>query len=535
MPAIRNIPQLASIPQVALAASEAFGGRNVIEDGDYTLRFEELEGAVLASARAFLAAGIEAGDRIAIWAPNIHEWILAALGLQSVGAVLVPLNTRFKGSEAAYILNRSRARILCTVGEFLDARYVDAILSQDVPCLERIVALRASSPGTQPWQDFLAEGESVSEGATRDRLHAVDSGDLSDMMFTSGTTGKPKGVMTAHGQNLRVYADWSRIMGLRAGDRYLIINPFFHAFGYKAGWLAAIMSGVTILPEPVFDVDTVLRRVSEDRVNFLPGPPAIFQSILAHPDLSGFDLSHLRLSVTGAAAIPVELIHRMRDELGFERVLTAYGLTETCGMVSICRHEDSPETIAKTSGRAIPDLKVKCVDAEGVEVARGEPGEVWIRGYPVMRGYFEDDAATREVIDAAGWLRTGDIAVMDPSGYLTITDRIKDMFIMGGFNCYPAEIEGLLFEMDGIASAAVIGVPDERMGEVGMAFVVPEAGAVLDADAVIAWSREHMANYKVPRYVRIVPELPTNAAGKVMKFALRERASAEHSGTGSSR
>ena len=214
----------------------------------------------------------------------------------------------------------------------------------------------------------------------------------------------------------------------------------------------------------------------------------------------------------------------MRDELGFENVVTGYGLTECTGTVSMCRHDDDPETIATTSGRAIPDIEVRCVDAEGKEVPRGEPGEVVVRGYNVMQGYFNNEDETRKTIDADGWLHTGDIAVMDERGYLRITDRIKDMFIMGGFNCYPAEIENQLFEMEGVAQVAVIGVPDERMGEVGMAFIVPEEGAELTADAVIAWCREHMANYKVPRFVELVSELPMNATGKVTKFTLRERA-----------
>jgi acyl-CoA synthetase (AMP-forming)/AMP-acid ligase II len=527
MAALTDISAIGTIPRVALAASQAYGSRNAIEDGDFVLRFDELEAAALGATRAFMAAGIERGDRVSIWAPNIHEWILAAIGLQGAGAVLVPLNTRFKGGEAAYILNKSGARILCTVGDFLDANYIEAIAGEDTPRLERVVALRSAGGGAQPWDEFLAAGEAIGEEAARDRLLSVQPDDLSDMLFTSGTTGRPKGVMTEHRQNVRVFEAWSDVIGLREGDRYLVINPFFHAFGYKAGWLSAIMRGATILPQLVFDVDGVLARVASDRISMLPGPPAIYQSILAHPKLAEYDLSSLRLCVTGAAAIPVELVHRMRDELGFETIVTGYGLTETCGTVSMCRHDDDPETIATTSGRAIPDTEVRCVDVDGKEVPRGEPGEVIVRGYHLMRGYFDDEEATRETIDADGWLHTGDIAEMDERGYLRITDRIKDMFIMGGFNCYPAEIESILFELDGVVAAAVIGVPDERMGEVGMAFVTLEEDAALDEAAIIAWCREKMANYKVPRYVRVLDELPMNASGKVTKFALRDLAKAE--------
>jgi acyl-CoA synthetase (AMP-forming)/AMP-acid ligase II len=313
-------------------------------------------------------------------------------------------------------------------------------------------------------------------------------------------------------------------VNLLEGDRYLVVSPMFHAFGYKAGWLACILRGATILPHPVFDVPAILARIGQEKVSVLPGAPTIFQSMLAYPERERFDLSSLRLAVTGAAPVAIELAHRMRDDLGFDSTVTGYGLTECCGMVSMCHHSDDPETIASTSGCAIPGVEVRCIDPEGNEVPRGDAGEVVVRGYNLMQGYFEDPDATRDTIDRQGWLHTGDIAVMDERGYLRITDRIKDMFIMGGFNCYPAEIEKLLFGMDGVAAVSVIGVPDERMGEVAMAFVVPEAGAELSEESVIAWGREHMANYKVPRRVAFVDELPMNAGGKVMKFVLKERA-----------
>jgi acyl-CoA synthetase (AMP-forming)/AMP-acid ligase II len=315
-------------------------------------------------------------------------------------------------------------------------------------------------------------------------------------------------------------------VGLREGDRYLIINPFFHSFGYKAGWLACLMRGATALPQLTFEIPEVLARIGRDRISVLPGPPTIYQSILSHPGLGDHDLSCLRLAVTGAAPTPVELIHRMRDELGFETIITGYGLTECCGIVSMCRFDDDPETIATTSGRAIPGIEVKCVDEGGQEVDRGEPGEVIVRGYNVMQGYFGDEAETRKTIDEGGWLHTGDVAEMDARGYLRITDRIKDMYIMGGLNCYPAEIEKTMYGSGLFTQVAVIGVPDERMGEVGMAFVVasPDAAATLSPQSVIQWCRDNMANYKVPRRVEIVEQLPANAMGKVMKFELRERA-----------
>jgi acyl-CoA synthetase (AMP-forming)/AMP-acid ligase II len=513
-----------TIPRLVEAAAARFGEASAVEDGATRLSFAELAEAARRAARAFLAAGIRPGDRVAIQAPNSAQWVVAALGLHSAGAVLVTLNTRLKGGEAAWILGRSGARILVTVGEFLGNRYVEMLAGHDLPALERKLVFGAETPGTERWDEFLAAGEGVSEAAARERAETVAPDDLSDLLFTSGTTGRPKGVMTTHGQNLRAFATWSEVVGLRAGDRYLIVNPFFHSFGYKAGWLACLLRGATALPHTVFDAAAVLERVARERVSVLPGPPTLYQSFLASPERGRFDLGSLRLAVTGAAVIPVELVRRMREELGFETVITGYGLTEACGIATMCRFDDDPETIATTSGRAIPGAEVRCVDPDGKEVPRGEPGEVLVRGYNVMKGYFEDPAATAEAIDAEGWLHTGDVGVMDARGYLRITDRIKDMFITGGFNCYPAEIESALFEHPGVAQAAVIGIPDERLGEVGMAFVVPRPGAELTPEAVIAFARERMANYKVPRRVEIVDALPMNASGKVTKFALRERA-----------
>jgi acyl-CoA synthetase (AMP-forming)/AMP-acid ligase II len=524
--------QETTIARLAQAAGTTFADATAIEDAGVCLSFGDLAAEAIRATRAFMAAGITPGDRVGIWAPNLAEWIIAAIGLQGAGAVLVTLNTRMKGGEAAYILRKSGSRLLCTMGEFLGVDYAAALKDQDLPDLERVLTFRDATrfaasggpPPTTPWEQFLKAGEDVSESDARQRLESVGPEDLSDLIFTSGTTGQPKGVMTTHAQSIRVFANWSRTVGLERADRYLIINPFFHTFGYKAGWLACLMQGATALPQLTFDVHEVLTRIADDRINVLPGAPTLYQSILAYPDLEKYDISSLRLAVTGAAAIPVELIHRMRDELGFDTILTAYGLTESCGTVSMTSVDDDPETIATTSGRAIPDVEVRCVDEAGNEVPIGEAGEVVVRGYNVMRGYFDDEAETRKAIDAEGWLHTGDIAVMDQHGNLRITDRIKDMYIAGGFNCYPAEIEGLLYGSGLFTQVAVIGVPDERMGEVGMAFVVPAPGEKVTPEGVISWARDNMANYKVPRRVEVVEELPTNASGKVTKFVLRERA-----------
>jgi acyl-CoA synthetase (AMP-forming)/AMP-acid ligase II len=528
---VRGDLEWGTTPRLLHSSAERFSAREAIVDvsDGRTLSFSGLAAAAHDAARAFLATGIERGDRIAIWAPNVWEWVVAALGLQSAGAVLVPLNTRFKGREAAYILRKSRAKALVTITDFLDTDYVallrDAVdVDADLPDLETMVVLRGDAPaGTRPWADFLAAGSAVESELADARAQAVEPGDLSDILFTSGTTGNPKGAMLTHAQTLRAYRDWSDVVGLQEHDRYLIVNPFFHAFGYKAGWLASLMMGATVLPQAVLDPAQVFERIPRDRVTVLPGPPTLYQTILNHPGRGEHDLSSLRLAVTGAAAIPVELVVRMREELTFETIITGYGLTEACGIATMCRYDDDPETIANTSGRAIPGVAVRVVDDGGAEVARGEPGEVVIRGYNVMRGYLDEPDETAATIDSDGWLHTGDVGVMDERGYLRITDRTKDMFIVGGFNAYPAEIENLFLRNDKVAQVAVVGVPDERMGEVGMAFVVLRPGAEATVDELIAWSRDEMANYKVPRYVELVDELPLNAMGKVLKYELRDR------------
>jgi HIP---CoA ligase len=523
---MRGDLEWATIPGLVTSAAQRFPHLEAIVDGERRLTFTELAEAARSAARAAIAAGIGHGDRAAIWAPNSAEWILAAIGIQAAGGIVVPVNTRFRGSEAAWVLHKSGARLLFTVNGFLDTDYVQLLrdADPDAIALDRIVVLPGDAPaGTLAWPTYLEQGESVSVAEADARAAAVTADDVADILFTSGTTGTPKGAMSTHGQNLRVFEVYTAALGLREGDRYLIVNPFFHSFGYKAGWMSSIMRGATILPHPVFDVPTVLECVERERITVLPGPPTLLQGILDHPDRDRYDLSSLRLTITGAASVPVELIRRLQTETTFETILTGYGLTETSGVVAVCDKDDDPETIANWCGRAVPDTEVEIVDDEGNVLPRGEPGEVVVRGYNVMPGYWEEPDATAATIDHDGWLHTGDIGIMDERGYLNITDRKKDMFIVGGFNAYPAEIESILSGNERVAQVAVIGVPDDRLGEVGMAFVTTRPGAHITPDEVVQWSRENMANFKVPRYVEIVDSLPFNASGKVMKFELRER------------
>jgi acyl-CoA synthetase (AMP-forming)/AMP-acid ligase II len=466
---------------MVLSVADRFGDAEAVVDGALRLTFSQVAERIRCAAGAFADLGIDKGERVAVWAPNSAEWIIAAFGLLTAGGVLVPVNTRFKTEEAGDVIARSGAKAVLVQKGFL---------GQDF-----------TAPAGIPVIDL--KSEFLSSGSPFER--AVSGTDTSDIIFTSGTTGRPKGAMLNHQQTLRMYEEWATLADLREGDRYLQINPYFHTFGLKAGLIASFLRGATMLPVAVFDVDTVVDLIERERVTMLPGPPTLYHSLLTVVDKSR--LSSLRAGVTGAADIPVELVRRIHDELPFQTLMTGYGLTEA-GNVTLSLPGDSFEDVATTAG----------VPCAGVEVRIADDSEVLVRGYGVMQGYLDDPAATEQAIDADGWLHTGDLGNLDGSGRLRIVGRKKDMFIVGGFNAYPAEIEGFLLNHPAVAQAAVIGVTDERLGQVGKAFVVRNSG--LEARELIDWCREHMAGFKVPRSVEFLDALPLNATGKVVKGLL---------------
>ncbi|MDT5208471.1 MAG: HIP---CoA ligase [Mycobacterium sp.] len=477
-----------TIPEMVLSAADRFGDAEAVVDGPLRLSFAEVAQRIRCAAGAFAELGVEKGERVAIWAPNSAEWMIAAFGLLTAGGALVPVNTRYKTGEAADIITRSGAKAVMVQKGFLD---------QDYPAPTGVPVIDLKS-------DFLGSGSpSVRDGGD------VVATDISEIIFTSGTTGRPKGVLMNHVQNLRHYEEYSGLIDLREGDRYLQINPYFHTFGLKAGLLSSFIRGATMLPLAVFDIDRVVEMVVAERITVLPGPPTLYHSLLAVDDKS--KLATLRVGVTGAADIPVELIRRAFDELPFQLLATGYGLTEG-GTATLSRPGDSPEEIATTA----------CLPLGGVELRIADDGEVLMRGFTVMQGYLDDPIATAETIDRDGWLHTGDLGHLTDSGRLKIVGRKKDMFIVGGFNAYPAEIEGFLLEHPAVAQAAVIGVSDDRLGQVGKAFIVLKDGTTaVGGDELIEWSRDRMAGFKVPRFVEFLKALPLNATGKVMKDRLR--------------
>jgi HIP---CoA ligase len=554
--------ELTTIPAALARAARDFGGAPALaEPGGPRLSWHDVHEQSTVVSRALMAAGIGPGDRVAVWSPNTHHWVLAALGALGAGGTLVPVSTRFTGHEALDVISRSQARVLFVAGCFLGTDRLAQLraAAQETPSMPNAGSLpslhrlelavrvpvekgppagaagasaerRSGGPGGSPprtdtdWPGFLQRAAEVPVADAEARAAAVRPDQISDILFTSGTTGQSKGAMSSHRQALGVAAAWADCGELSSADRYLVINPFFHSFGYKAGILACLLTGAVIVPQPVFDAGEAIRLIEAERITVLPGAPTLYQTILDHPDRGARDLGSLRLAVTGAAIVPVALVDRMRAELSFGTVLTAYGLTEAV-VATMCRPGDDPETVARTSGRAAAGFEVRVADPAAPGRARpGGPGEILLRGPNLMVGYLDDPGATSEAIDPDGWLHTGDIGHLDEAGYLTITDRLKDMFTCGGFNVYPAEVEQALARLDGVAESAVIGVPDERLGEVGKAFVVTRPGYELAEYQVLVFCRQRLANYKVPRYVEFCSALPRNAAGKTLKRMLRKEA-----------
>lgn len=510
-------------------AAALFGDRPAVRDTQGTISFIELDASRRRAAQAFFAAGVQKGDSVAVWAPNLAEYIVAVAGLQSIGAVLIPLNTRFKTTEVEYILRKSQATVVLTLEEFAGNRYVEMLRCTKLQ-FRKIILFRGEVDGAQKWEEFLADGDAQAAAGgpefvarLKQRMQEVGPDDIHDMMFTSGTTGMPKAARFTHRQSIETFDIFATRMGnLNEEDRYLIINPFFHTFGYKAGWLCCVMRGACIYPIESFNVDEVMRCIETERITVLPGPPTIFASMLSHPKRHEYDLSSIRVSLTGATMIPAELIRQMSTELKIDVILSAYGTTECCGLVSTTLIDDPLELISRTAGVAIDNLHVKVIDANGRELGPDQPGELVVRGPNVLSEYFEDLAGTTEAFTQDGFFRTGDIGSIDAAGYISITGRLKDMYIVGGFNCYPSEIEHILRQMEGVDQVSVIGVPDKRLGEVGKAYIIRQRGSVISARDVVEWATAHMANFKVPRYVEFIESFPLNASLKVMKTSLRE-------------
>lgn len=530
---------VASIPASLRLAAAEDPDLEAIVDQEVRLTFAQFDQQVTEFARAVIAVGLEPGDRAAVWAPNSARWCIAALGIMAAGGILSPINTRYLGAEAQFALNRSRAVLLVTEEGFLGKSYlnmlretpapsgdewgagVEPAILPSVPYLRTIVDIADhDAPDATKWSDFVTQGASVDPSQVDERIAALTEDSTADILFTSGTTGFPKGAMVSHGSNIKTNWEWGANVGLRHGDRMLLVNPLFHSFGYRAGLLTSIQHRATIYPVRTLDPEATQQLIQDERITVMPGAVTMYTTIMDHPSFGTYDLESVRLAVTGASVVPVPTLQRMRAELGIKDILTAYGLTESCGTATVCPPDATLERLSTTSGVAITDVEVAIMDESRNLLPPREHGEIVVRGYNVMQGYFEDPEATAKAIDADGWLHTGDVGWLDEDGYLTITDRIKDVITVGGFNVYPAEIERVLLEHDAVGQVAVIGIDDERFQQVAKAFVVLRRGGVASAEELIAHCKERLANFKVPREIEIIDQLPQTASGKIQKFLL---------------
>lgn len=513
---------LCTTPAVLDLMAHEFPERVALIGGTRRLTFRQLRAEVRRAAAGLIDRGVDSGDRVAIWQPNSWHWVVACLAIHYAGATVVPLNTRYTAREAGDILGRVGARLLIAADRFAGVDRLAGIDRRTLPALKHIIRISSNDSDIdvdESWNALLVASEAAL-GQVDTRAGSVRADDVSDIVFTSGTTGRGKGVLCSHRQSLSATAAvWSVSGGLNGDDRYLCVNPFFHTFGFRFGIVACLQAGATLIPEPAFDPEVAMARISDHRVTVFPGPPTVYQMLLDHPGRERYDLSSWRLAVTGSTVLPRILIERMQTDLNVGTVVTGYGLTEASGYGTTTRPSDDAVTVATTVGRPIPGFELCINEPDGSGV-----GEVLLRGPNVMLGYLDDPVATAEAVDARGWLHTGDLGTVDERGNLRIVGRLKDMYVCGGLNVYSAEVEQVLAGLAGVVEVAVVGVPDAKMGEVGRAFIVGRDDARLDGNVVKDYARTHLADFKVPRSVFFVDELPRTASGKVLKSDLRDRA-----------
>jgi acyl-CoA synthetase (AMP-forming)/AMP-acid ligase II len=514
-------PGIQTIAAAARWAGEKFADLPAIVDGDIRWTFRQYMDRAEAIAASLVSIGVRKGDRVAVWAPNSADFAATVFGIQLAGAALVPLNTRFTTHEAGDICARASVSAVFTVESFLNRPYAAELATLQA---EQPSVIPADTPiitfdgrGGDGIEAFLARATDADRRERDARVAGMMPQDTGIVLFTSGTTGRPKGIRLGQGQLLRAYWQWGGILGVEPGDRVLLSNPFFHAFGLLVGLLLALVRGTAAYPLRVFTSAEALHLIESERITFYPAPPTVFQTILQDPVLATTDIGSLRIAVTGATSIPPSLIRAMNEVLGIERVFSPYGLTEATGVATLTRPGDTVETVALTAGRPVPGTEVAILRAAGGRADADEVGEICVRGYNTLVSYLDDDVP---MTDGQGWLHTGDLGAFDLAGNLRVTGRLKDMFIVGGFNVYPAEVEALLTSHPGVAAAAVVGIPDERLGEVGAAFVVGRPGSSVSEDELAALAAERLANYKRPRRYLFVDELPVNASGKVLKHEL---------------
>ncbi len=508
------------------------GWREALISAERRLTWGEVRDEARSFAKALIAAGIDNGDHIAVWLPNQIEWVLAWFGTAYIGAVQVPINSRYKKEEAGYILRQSDSKLLLTREHFVGMDYA-AMLDELVPMregnpdtsafpeLRAIVAAGEPPPQAMSLEEFLSAGDAVDEAAIDRRAEAVSHDQSTIIVYTSGTTGHPKGAVHSHRilRNECSIAEW---MDIGPDSRILGHMPWFHVAGGFSGILPALLSGGGLVVMDRWNVEEALRNIEREHISSFSGIPTHFIDLINHPELDSYDISSLYSGWIGGASNPPEVIDGVFKKLKMRRLLPVYGMTETTSVTTFPRPEDPPEVVRTGKGVPVSDFEVKVVDlGTGEELEAGSEGEVCVRGHCVMDGYYRNPEATAAVMDQDGWFHTGDLGIVDHDGYLEITGRKSDMFIVGGANAYPAEIEAALAEHPLIVQAYVVGAPDSRLGEVGFAFI-QRRSLDLAEDDVRAFAKRRLADYKVPRHVQFVDEFPTTTTGKIQRFRLRE-------------
>ncbi len=486
---------------------------------DVRMTYAQLDAAIDAVASELLRAGIEAGDRVGIWAPNCAEWLLVQYATAKIGAILVNVNPAYRSHELEYVLRQSGVRLLFSASAFKTSDYAAMIdeVADELDTLQRTVFVDQDE-----WREFA--DAPVDREAIAARMAGLSFDDPINIQYTSGTTGFPKGATLSHHNILNNGFFVTELLSLAPDDLTCLPVPFYHCFGMVMGNLGTLAHGAcVVIPAPSFDPGATLEAVAGEGVTSLYGVPTMFIAMLDHEGFDDFDLSSLRTGIMAGSPCPIEVMKKVVERMNMSEVAICYGMTETSPVSTQTRVDDPLERRVGTVGRVGPHVEVKVVDPDSrLVVERGEPGELCTRGYSVMLGYWEDPERTAEAVDRAGWMHTGDLATMDDEGYLNIVGRSKDMVIRGGENVYPREIEEFLYTHQGIADVAVIGVPDERYGEELCAWVIPRQGATLQEDAIRQFCRTRLAHFKVPRYVLFVDEFPMTVTGKVQKFKMRE-------------
>ncbi|OEH94381.1 AMP-binding protein [Bacillus solimangrovi] len=512
----------------------------VYADRGLRYTYKEFDEVCREAARGLMSLGIQAGEHVAMWTTNTPEWLTCQFATGKMGAVLVTVNTNYQSAELEYLLKQSDSSTIILMENFRDHSYIETLFkivpelktsepgklqSKKLPKLKNVIVLGENRyPGTYSWQDILDMKSETSEQRLDERMNALDPDDVINMQYTSGTTGFPKGVMLTHYNLTNNALNIANCMKLTNEDRLCIPVPFFHCFGCVLGTLACVTVGATMVPVQEFDPKQVLQTVQDEKCTGLHGVPTMFIAELNDPDFKKYDLSSLRTGIMAGSNCPIEVMKAVVNKMGASEITIAYGQTEASPVITQTRTDDPIELRVSSVGKALPNVEVKIVEpGSNVEVPFGVQGELCTRGYQVMKGYYNNSDATKEAIDADGWLHTGDLAVMDENGYCKITGRLKDMIIRGGENVYPREIEEFLYEHPKVLDVQVVGVPDEKYGEEVMAWIILKDGETATIEEMKEYCKGKISRHKIPRYIEFTTNYPMTASGKIQKFKLREQ------------